>query len=91
MFIGGATPEGSFSTATTESEAGIAMLHDLCKRILYRHCNSNAFETTRDYTPYWIIPVAVLNIILLAGAVLSVVFLIIRPRKKSKIVIKEVK
>lgn len=91
LFIGGATKEGSYSSATTESTAGIAMLHDLCKRILYRHCNSNAFDTARDYTPYWIIPVAILNVVLIAGAILSAIFLIIRPRKKSKIVIEEVK
>jgi beta-glucosidase len=63
LFIGGATPEGTVTEKTTGSQKGLEMLHDECKRMLYVYCNSSAMEVSRDYTPYWIIPVVILNLI----------------------------
>lgn len=56
LFIGGYNGEGSFTEKTTESKEGIEMLHDAAKRSLYVYANSAAMDISRDYTPYWIIP-----------------------------------
>lgn len=84
LFTGGYTGEGGLTEKTTGSQAGIEMMHDSCKRLLYIYCNSSAMEISRDYTPYWIGFLALLNVILVIGSALSGVFLIYKPAKKAK-------
>ena len=84
LYTGGFGGEGGFTKNTTETEAGIAMMHDLAKRIVYRHANSNAMGISRDYTPYWIPFVVLVNIALLALAWASLWFLIIKPKKVAE-------
>lgn len=87
LYTGGFTPgvtEGGFSKNTTETEVGIQMLHDASKRLIYRHCNSNALSTNRDYTPYWIWFVALINVALIGGAVCAGIFLVAKPIIKDK-------
>lgn len=84
LFIGGYTDDGCVTEKTTKSDAGIEMLHDVCKRMLYVYCNSSAMEISRDYTPYWIIPLVALNIVLVILAALVGIFMIYKPMKKQK-------
>ena len=77
-------PQAYYNTLSTDTEAGIAMLHDLARRIVYRHANSNAMTVTRDYTPYWLGILIPLMIVLVAGAVCCVIFLVVRPILKSR-------
>lgn len=81
LYTGGFGGEGGFTKNTTETEAGKAMLHDLAKRIVYRHANSNAMGVSRDYTPYWIPFVVLINIALLALAYLVAWVTFIKPKK----------
>lgn len=86
LYTGGFTPgvtAGGFTENTTKTEAGIAMLHDAAKAVIYRHVNSNAMNITRDYTPYWVGVVVAIDIVLLAIAAVPVVFLIVKPIKKD--------
>ena len=80
LYTGGFAGSGGLSENTTNTEAGLAMLHDLAKKVIYRHANSNAMRVSRDYTPYWILPVAGINILLIALAVLAF-FLLVRTKK----------
>lgn len=90
LFTGGYTGEGGFSSVTTESESGVEMLHDMCKRVLYVYCNSSAMEISRDYTPYWMIPLGILNAILVLGGALIGYFMIYKTiKKKSTIIVEE--
>ena len=88
LFIGydgsSTNEQAYYRGVSTDSEAGIAMLHDLARRILYRHANSNAMEITRDYTPYWLGILIPLVIILIAGAICCVIFLVVRPVLKAR-------
>jgi beta-glucosidase len=56
---------------TTGSEKGREMMHDMCKRILYVYCNSNAMTTTRDYTPYWKYLLGGIDVLLVGGVALA--------------------
>lgn len=85
LFIGGVTEDGSYSKNTYENQKGIEMLHDLAKKMLYRHANSNAMSVSRDYTPYWIAPVVVVNILLLGGALFLVLALSGKLKSKKKV------
>ena len=85
LFIGGVTEDGSYSKNTYESQKGIEMLHDLAKKMLYRHANSNAMSVSRDYTPYWIAPVIIVNILLLGGALFLVLALSGKLKSKKKV------
>lgn len=87
LFTGGYTGEGGYSAKTTDSEKGVEMLHDMCKRVLYVYCNSSAMSISRDYTPYWMIPVGILEAIIVAGMVLIGIFMVYQPKKKSKVTI----
>lgn len=88
LYTGGFAGTGGFTENTTNTDAGIAMMHDLAKKMIYRHANSNAMHITRDYTPTWIIPVVGLNILLIGLAVL-VFFLMVKGKKAKKINAKE--
>jgi beta-glucosidase len=59
------------SERTTGSEKGREMMHDMCKRILYVYCNSNAMTTTRDYTPYWKYLLGGVDVLLVGGVALA--------------------
>ena len=59
------------------------MMHDLAKKIVYRHANSNAMSISRDYTPTWIWIVVALNIVLLALAALAFWFLVLGKKCKK--------
>lgn len=83
LYTGGFNGNGGFSTNTTETDVGIEMMHDMAKKILYRHANSNAMSITRDYTPTWIIPVVALNLLLIGLAALAFFFLVFN-RKNGK-------
>ena len=89
LFIGGATEEGTVTAKTTESTKGIEMLHDMCKRMLYVYCNSSAMEISRDYTPYWIIPVAALNVLILVICGILTHLLYFKPKKQKVAVVEE--
>lgn len=84
LFTGGYNGTGTFTEKTTGSQEGIEMLHDACKRLLYVHCNSSAMEISRDYTPYWIGILVVVNILLIAGGTLSSIFMVYKPIKRKK-------
>lgn len=84
LYTGGYQPKGCVTAKTTKSDAGIQMLHDTCKRMIYAYCNSSAMKVSRDYTPYWIIPVVALNVVLVGLAGLAGIFMIYKPIKKRK-------
>ena len=81
LYTGGYNGQGGLTGNTTNTEVGVKMLHDAAKRVLYRHCISSS---TRDYTPYWIWPVAGINVLLIAGAVCAGIFLVVRPILKER-------
>ena len=70
---------GGVSSRTTDSEAGVEMLHDMCKRVLYVYANSNAMVTTRDYTPYWVGALGAVDALLIGGIVAGALY-----NKRSK-------
>ena len=75
LYTGGYNGEGGFSDVTTGSEKGIEMLHDMCKRVIYVYANSSAMTVKRDYTPYWVAPLAAVDALLIGGIVASGVYL----------------
>ncbi len=83
LYTGGFAGTGGLSENSTETEAGIAMMHDMAKKIVYRHANSNAMSIARDYSPTWIWGVVALNALLLGLAFLAYWFLI-REKKEAK-------
>jgi len=82
LYTGGFGGTGGFTENTTDTEAGIAMMHDMAKKVIYRHANSNAMNISRDYTPYWIIPVVAVNVLLIAAAAVIYIFMV-RGKKES--------
>ena len=60
----------------TDSIYGRHMMRESAKRLIYRYCNSAASTAKRDFTPTWIIFVVLLNVILAAGIVCCIIFLI---------------
>lgn len=86
LYIGGYNGgEGGYTEKTTNTKEGIEMLHDASKSLLYVYANSSAMEISRDYTPYWIAIIAVLNVLLLAGTALVGIFMVYKPIKNRKI------
>jgi len=83
LYTGGFAGTGGFTENTTNTEAGIAMMHDMAKKIVYRHANSNAMHITRDYSPTWIYGVVGVNIVLLGLAFCSYWFLIRTKKDKE--------
>ena len=67
LFTGGYSGEKGVSSVTTDSDKGLEMLHDMCKRVLYVYANSSAVTVSRDYTPYWVAPLAAVDALLVAG------------------------
>ena len=55
---------------------GRHMMQESAKRLIYRYCNSAASTAIRDFTPTWIIFVVLFNVILAAGIVCCVIFMI---------------
>ena len=84
LYTGGFAGEGGLSENTTNTEAGIAMLHDLAKKIVYRHANSNAMSISRDYSATWKWLIAAINVLLVALAFLAFWFLVRKKEGKSK-------
>ncbi len=66
---------GCVTEKTTGSAKGLEMMHDLCKRIIYVYANSSAMTVSRDYTPYWVAPLGVVDALLVGGIVASGVYL----------------
>lgn len=64
---------GCVSDRTTESDKGIEMMHDLCKRIVYAYANSSAVQVSRDYTPYWVGALAAVDALLVGGVAAAAV------------------
>lgn len=64
------------SDRITDSIYGRHMMRESAKRLIYRYCNSAASTAKRDFTPTWIIFVVLLNVILAAGIVCCIIFLI---------------
>ena len=85
LYTGGYAGTGGLSENSTNTEAGIAMMHDMAKKIVYRHANSNAMSIARDYSPNWIWAVAGLNVLILALAFLAFWFLVRTEDKKKKL------
>ena len=83
LYTGGFNGEGGFTENTTNTEAGIAMMHDLAKKIVYRHANSNAMSISRDYTATWKWLIAAINVLLVGLAFLAFWFMV-RSKDKSK-------
>ena len=83
LYTGGFGGTGGFTENTTNTEAGIAMMHDLAKKIVYRHANSNAMSISRDYTPTWLWITAAVNVIFIGLAFLAFWFLVLGKGKKS--------
>ncbi|MBR0063056.1 MAG: glycoside hydrolase family 3 protein [Oscillospiraceae bacterium] len=82
LYTGGFGGTGGFTENTTETEAGIAMMHDLAKKMIYRHANSNAMSISRDYSPTWIWIVVGVNLLIICLAFAALWFLVLD--KKSK-------
>ncbi len=82
LYTGGFAGTGGLSENSTNTDAGIAMMHDMAKKIVYRHANSNAMSIARDYTPNWIWAVAGLNVLLIALAFLAYWFLVRKSENK---------
>lgn len=59
------------SEKSTGSDKGLEMMHDMCKRMLYVYCNSNAMTTKRDYTPYWKGALGGVDALLVGGVALA--------------------
>lgn len=91
LYTGGFGGEGGLTENTTKTEAGVAMLHDMAKKVVYRHCNSNALSVSRDYTPYWIWIIAALNVVFIALAVVTAYFMIIKPNRKTAATVRKEK
>ena len=85
LYTGGFAGTGGLSENSTNTDAGIAMMHDMAKKIVYRHANSNAMSIARDYSPNWIWAVAGLNVVILALAFLAFWFLVRSDDKKKKL------
>ncbi len=83
LYTGGFAGTGGLSENSTDTEAGIAMMHDMAKKIVYRHANSNAMSISRDYSPNWIWAVAGANVLLLALAFLAFWFLVRKNASKK--------
>ena len=66
---------GCVTEKTTGSAKGLEMMHDLCKRVIYVYANSSAMTIKRDYTPYWVAPLGVVDALLVGGIVASGVYL----------------
>ena len=84
LYTGGFAGTGGLSSNSTDTEAGIAMMHDMAKKIVYRHANSNAMSISRDYSPTWIWLIVGLNLLLLGLAFLAYWFLVRRSEGKSR-------
>jgi hypothetical protein len=84
LYTGGFAGTGGLTENSTNTEAGIAMMHDMAKKIVYRHANSNAMSISRDYSPNWIWAVAGLNVLILALAFLAFWFLVRSKEDKNK-------
>ena len=84
LYITGYKEGTAASKNIYETEQGIEILHDMSKRILYRHCNSNAMEVTRDFTPYWIGVAVAVNVVVVAACAVIAWGTIIKPNKKEK-------
>ena len=84
LYTGGFAGTGGLSSNSTETEAGIAMMHDMAKKIVYRHANSNAMSVSRNYSPDWIWAVVGVNVLLLALAFLAYWFLVRSSEDKKK-------
>ena len=82
LYTGGFGGTGGFTENTTETEAGIAMMHDLAKKMIYRHANSNAMSISRNYSPTWIWIVVGVNLLIICLAFAVLRFLVLD--KKSK-------
>lgn len=74
LFTGGYNGQYGFTERTTQSEKGIEMLHDACKRLLYVHANSNAMTSSRDYTPYWVGVLGAVDALLIGGIAAGAVY-----------------
>ncbi len=77
--------EATVDKSITESNYGQHLLRQNAKNLIYRYANSAAIGTVRDYSPTWIWLVVALEVLLAAGVVCSVIFLV-RPafsKKKS--------
>lgn len=64
------------SSRVTSSIYGRHMMRESAKRLIYRYCNSAASTAIRDFTPTWIAFIVVFNVILAAGIVCCVFFMI---------------
>ncbi len=84
LYTGGFAGTGGFTENTTKTDVGIEMMHDLCKKMVYRHANSNAMSISRDYSPNWIYLVVALNLLLLGLAFLAFWFLVRKGEGKNK-------
>ncbi|MBR1813806.1 MAG: glycoside hydrolase family 3 protein [Lachnospiraceae bacterium] len=84
LYTGGFGGTGGFSENTTNTEAGIAMMHDLAKKVVYRHANSNAMSISRDYSPTWIYLFAAINVVLLLLALLIYNTMVKEKKNKGK-------
>ncbi len=73
LYTGGYNGKYGFTEKTTESEKGIEMLHDMCKRVVYCYANSNAVTVSRDYTPYWVGVLGAIDALLIGGIAASVI------------------
>ena len=70
----------------TDSIYGRHMMRESAKRLIYRYCNSAASTAIRDFTPTWIVFVVLLCVVLAAGIVCCVIFMIrpaFFPKKKK--------
>lgn len=73
LYTGGYNGKYGFTEKTTESEKGIEMLHDMCKRLVYCYANSNAVTVSRDYTPYWVGVLGAVDALLVGGAAAALI------------------
>lgn len=68
--------EATVDQSITESNYGQHLLRENAKRLIYRYANSAAIGTIRDYSPTWIWLIVAVEVLLGAGVVCSVLFMV---------------
>lgn len=80
--------EATVDKSVTESNYGQHLLRENAKRLIYRYANSAAIGTIRTYSRSWVWLIVGLEVLMAAGVVCSVMFLVkpaFFPKKKGSV------